>query len=391
MRLLLVLFLCLFGYSSDSLASEQWHQLADFGNFGRHRAIGIGVGNRVYAGTGHLNGSGVDTWYPDWWEYDPATNAWAQKADYIGNNGNGDQDVVAIATEALAFVGLGQIDGDRFYKYNPQTNLWTEVTGPPVIGDFNNTHAFSIGHKGYFPSLGSSTFYEYDTDTDTWTTRNPIPFSVFFGVPTFAVNGKGYIKNGADFYEYDPVADMWTAKAPFPGLYPNRPKGVSQNNYGYFIGGFAGNPSVLPWEWGVEVWRYDPSNDTWLQTEDFPGTTRRWAITAKIQDRVFYGLGTNGTNFNDFWEFNSVADIEEFDANSFLAYPSPAIDQIDFTSKDLQNFDIELFDLLGKSVGSSVSINGTARINRDKLTGGIYVYHVIHDGKSIHSDRVIFL
>lgn len=70
-------------HSTDSIASLQREKKADYGSFGRHRAIGIGVGNRVYAGTGHLNGTGVDTWYADWWEYDPATNAWTQKADYI--------------------------------------------------------------------------------------------------------------------------------------------------------------------------------------------------------------------------------------------------------------------------------------------------------------------
>jgi N-acetylneuraminic acid mutarotase len=386
MRTLLLLIFCLFGQASISLGSTQWQQRADFGNFGRHRGAGIGIGTKGYAGLGHLNGTGIDTRYADWWEFDPATNAWAQKADYPGNNGNGDQDVVAISTETLAFIGMGEMDENSFYKFDPQANLWTQVSSPPITAVFHNLHAFSIGHKGYFPALFSNNFFEYDTDTDTWTMLNILPFSTSYGIPTFSIGDKGYIKYGTLLYEYNPATDSWTPKAAFPGTTPSRPKAISQYNQGFIIGGLG--PA---WEMSGEVWRYSPTNDTWTQLDDFPGTKRRWAIVIKIGERVYYGLGTNGINFNDFWEFNSVGGIEEYEASTFKAYPNPAIDHVNFTSEESQDFEIVLYDAKGASVASTFSINGKARLERKYLPAGTYTYHVMVDGESVHSDRIVFM
>lgn len=72
------------------------------------------------------------------------------KSDYPGNNGNGEQDVVIFAIETVAFLGCGEMDETSFYKYDTQTNLWTQMTSPPMGAVFHNMHAFSIGHKGYF-------------------------------------------------------------------------------------------------------------------------------------------------------------------------------------------------------------------------------------------------
>ena len=113
MRLLSLIIICLL-QANYSSASHQWTQRADYGSFGRHRGTGTGIGNKAYVGTGHLNGTGFDTWYADWWEYDPATNAWVQKADYPGNFGNGDQDIVSITLGNYVFAGLGQVDGNSF-------------------------------------------------------------------------------------------------------------------------------------------------------------------------------------------------------------------------------------------------------------------------------------
>lgn len=287
--------LFLYVATTSVFAADQWEQRADFGSFGRHRAVAIGIGNKAYAGTGHINGTGVDDWFPDWWEYDPGTNAWTQKADFIGNNGNGDQDITAISINNLGYIDLGQLDGLGYYQYDPQNNQWTPLASPPPNGDFNNTFPFAIGQYGYYPALNSTNFFRYDTATDTWTQLNPLPFTNTYGVPTFSLNGKGYIKKGTAFYAYDPATDSWSPKAPFPGSTPNRPRAFVQNGYGYFIGGMTTFTN-----WSNEVWRYDATNDTWLQMQDFPGSTRRWAVICMIGQKVFYGLGTNGTNFNDF-------------------------------------------------------------------------------------------
>lgn len=369
--------------------SDQWEQRADFGNFGRHRATGMGIGNKAYVGTGHLNGTGFDTWYCDWWEYDPATNAWTQKADYPAGNFAGDQDVVSLPMDTVGYAGLGQNWGTLFYKYSPTTNTWTQVASPPSNGDFNNTFPFRIGSYGYFPSLFSNNFFRYDAVNDTWLQLNPLPFTVNYGTPTFAIGDKGYIKdpqNGVSFYEYKPSLDTWTPREPFPGQYPNRPRGFSQYGYGFFIGGYLTYP-----EWDKQVWRFDPTTNTWDRLDDHPGSIRRWAVALNVHNRVFYGLGTNGTNFNDWWEFDMVANFDEVESDvSINIYPNPSTELINVRSEDTQQFEVYLFDIAGNEIRHEETNNGKVQIKRNGVSPGTYLCKVIRDNRIIRSEQVIF-
>src|ERR1051326_1084169 len=60
-----------------------WQQMENFAGTARHRAVAISIGNRGYMGLGHINAL-VDVLYDDWWEYDPGTNSWTQKASFPG-------------------------------------------------------------------------------------------------------------------------------------------------------------------------------------------------------------------------------------------------------------------------------------------------------------------
>jgi N-acetylneuraminic acid mutarotase len=382
MRGLLLLSFFIFGIIVDASAN-QWTQRANYGSFGRHRGVAIGIGNKVFAGTGHLNGDGSDEWFSDWWEYDPASNSWTQKADYIGNNGGGDQDLTAIAIDGIAYITGGWYGGAAHFKYDPTINLWTQIATPPEA--FANTDPFVIDGKGYYMNWGSNTFYMFDPVLGTWSAIGTTPATVNHRSATFVINGKGYFKSQYSFYEFQPGSNTWTQKADFPGTAPNNNIGLSQGGYGYYVGGYLG--------WGdmyQEVWRYDPINDSWLQMEDYPFNARRWAVKAKIGEKCFMGLGTNGTNFNDFWEFNAVAGIDEFDSEAFQAFPTLAISHVNFVSSKMNDFEIVVFDASGKRMTSTNAINGAARLERNNLISGTYIYHVVQQGEVLHSDRFVF-
>jgi N-acetylneuraminic acid mutarotase len=387
LKTLLLLLFTLLGSISDSNAASQWTQKASFGNFGRHRAVAVGIGTKVYAGTGHTNGDGSDEWYAEWWEFDPASNCWTQKADYIGNNGNGDQDLTAIGINGIGYVGLGQFGDDEHFKYDPATNIWTQIANAP-ISSFANTDPFVINGKGYYPNYPGSpgSLYMFDPILDTWTAVAAMPISVGHRNPTFAIGSKGYFKNGTSFFEFDPATNTWTAKADFPGIAPNNNIGLSQHGYGFFIGGYLG--------WGdmyQEVWRYDPNNDTWSQLGDYPFNARRWAVKAKVGERCYLGLGTNGTNFNDFWEFDHLAaGIEDFNLENFTAYPTLANDHVNFVSKDMNDFEIVAFNILGEKVSTVIAVNGTARLEKNTISAGTYIYHVVQNGEVLYSNRFVF-
>ncbi|MFT6981564.1 MAG: hypothetical protein ACJAUD_000328 [Crocinitomicaceae bacterium] len=45
---------------------------------------------------------------------------------------------------------------------------------------------------------------------------------------------------------------------------------------------------------------------------------------------------------------------------------------------------------MGNSISTASAINGKAQMNRQNFASGAYLYRVMVDGKSVHSDRVVF-
>ncbi|MDX2362200.1 MAG: T9SS type A sorting domain-containing protein [Crocinitomicaceae bacterium] len=390
----LLLLFCIFALTSLD-AAPQWIQRADFAAVGRHRTTSLSIGNKGYIGLGHYNGSGSETYFSDWWEYDPATNSWTQKVDYPGNNGNGELGAHGVGLEVVGYVGLGELNDYSLYKYDPVTNTWTLMTNAPTGGTFQDSGDFTIGHKAYFTRLNTTELWEYDADLDIWTAKNPLPFNAYYSFSGFSINGKGYMKvsNSSitlnEFWEYDPVTDTWLQKTPFPGYARLSSISFVQDNKGYIICGYG--PGAFS-DLTSEVWQYTPATDTWFQYPDFPGTKRRYSTGLSIGGRCYLGTGTNGTNFNDFWEFSAVAGTHEmFDESSFSVYPNPAVDFVEFHSEKTVSFAVIVFDASGKKVNTVNTENGDVRLNRDDLPSGSYFFKVEIDGAAVYSDRFDFL
>lgn len=371
----------------------QWEQRADFGGLGRHRATSISIGTKGYMGLGHVNGAGTETYFSDWWEYDPATNAWTQKADFIGYSGNGELGAHGMGLETVGFVGIGEKDDYGWYKFDPALNTWMPAASAPSGGTFQDTGDFIIGHKGYFMKVWTTELYEYDADLDSWSLiPTPLPFSTYFSCSGFSIGGKGYYKisNSAlsvnQMWEFDPATASWMQKTPFPGY--SRLSSVSFVQYGkgYLICGYGtGSYSDI----NSEVWSYDPVNDVWDSLSPFPGSSRRYSSGFSIGDRCFMGSGTNGTNFNDFWEFNAKASVEEIELGSFRVYPNPATDQLKVCSDQYKDFIIHLYNSVGVKVGTLQSGLSQATFDVINLSPGMYWLKMEVDGFYTASKSVI--
>lgn len=83
-----------------------WTKMSDFGGEARHRTTMLTLGNKIYAGLGHYNGAGPNILFEDWWEFDPATNAWTQKANYLGGIC---YHAAGFAIDDIGYVGTGRI------------------------------------------------------------------------------------------------------------------------------------------------------------------------------------------------------------------------------------------------------------------------------------------
>jgi hypothetical protein len=84
-------------------AQDTWTQKADFGGTARSGAAGFSIGSKGYIGTGYDSNISDQK---DFWEYDPATNAWTQKAD-LGEAIVGRIAAVGFSIGSKGYIGTG--------------------------------------------------------------------------------------------------------------------------------------------------------------------------------------------------------------------------------------------------------------------------------------------
>jgi N-acetylneuraminic acid mutarotase len=138
--------------------------------------------------------------------------------------------------------------------------------------------------------LGTSTAPE----ENSWTTKTPMPDGITI-VRAAAVNGKIYVMTGSLNYEYDTATDNWTAKKPIPTtrLPASFAIAACQDKI-YVIGGNSGPSGYTNYLSTNEV--YDPSTDSWETKEPMP-TAREW-MDANVVDGKIYVIGGVADSFS---------------------------------------------------------------------------------------------
>lgn len=210
---------------------DAWTQLADCPGSARSGATAFAIEDKGYLGTGYnyTNESG-ETYLNDFWEYDPASNVWTQKADFPGS---ARYDVVSFSVDGKGYIGAGY-DGNYlkdFYSYDPQSNIWTQMRDITDTSDDDyddeyvsiiraHANTFVIDNVAYLTcgengSLMSYT-WKYYPDTDLWEEVHSFKGSARTQAVSFSNGEKGFVatgKSGTSYfddiwilrpYEYDP-------------------------------------------------------------------------------------------------------------------------------------------------------------------------------------------
>lgn len=391
---------------SNLLSASGWVQKADFGGIARHRTTGISIENKAYVGLGHYNGAGPNILFNDWWEYDPSTNAWTQKADYMGGDC---YHAVGFTIDNIGYVGTGRTSAvgsvlvQDFFKYDPITNLWTPVasfTGTARRGAVS----FVIEGKAYVGTGETnsgrvSSFYKYDPILDTWTqiasfAGQDRTSAVGFSIGSYGYVGTGDLSTGSsnDFWQYDPALDLWTQKANVGPILRQESSGFELEGKGYILTGleeFTGTDHS-------DMWEYDPALDTWVQAEEFLGTSRRYLTSVVLNGYAYVGLGTNGVNFSDWWIYDKyLSTLEQHISQTTLSvYPNPTSEyfQLDLNLDDsfeLQNTSIQLINSTGNIVLSQSLTKSKTRFNTSELSAGTYFYHIYYKETNLKTDKLI--
>lgn len=366
----------------SELHAQGWLTRADFGGTGRHRATGFSIGNKGYVGFGHVNGTGQNEVYKDWWQYDPASNSWTQKADYTAASGT--YGAIAFATSTKGYVGGGTAYSTEYFEYNPVTNLWQAISNCPL--DVTDQTAFAVNEKGYV--ISGNQCVEFNPATNSWTFKANLPASLNTWSTSFVVGSSAYVKNGTSLYEYKPNQDTWLIRNSCPGSATAGSSAFSIEGKGYILSGYSGSLANVT----KEVWQYNPATNTWLQMEDFPGAARRFSVGFTINDRGYFGLGTNGINFNDFWAFDHFVGQEENTLSvNCTTYPNPTIDEVHFNIGNnavTAVKTVELYDQLGKLMYTATFAENEYKLSLHDFPVGMYVYTLSIDGKIVKTDHL---
>ncbi len=95
----------------------------------------------------------------------------------------------------------------EFWEYDPATNSWTQKASLPITPSRYGAVGFSIGTKGYIGIGGKSgfnsdpyykDFWEWDQATNIWTQKADFPGNARVAAVGFSIGNKGYIGTGYD-------------------------------------------------------------------------------------------------------------------------------------------------------------------------------------------------
>ncbi len=165
-------------YNTDA---DTWTRMSDFPGLAVYGASSFVIDGKGYLVNGWDStetGSGPN----NLWQYDPATDSWANKAAFPGPTR---YTSCCFSINHKGYIGLGfKPYTNDFWEYNPATNAWTQKAsfpGPARQAPVN----FAIGNYGYvgLGALGNgmggfyyqSDFYKYDPSNDSWTTLGVFP------------------------------------------------------------------------------------------------------------------------------------------------------------------------------------------------------------------------
>jgi N-acetylneuraminic acid mutarotase len=202
--------------SSDVTVIGNWVYKGHMESVARADGSSFAINNLGYYGMG-FDG---DYYLSDFWKYNPTTNVWSEVAKFPGTPRAYN---ISISNGVKGYVGLGY-DGDvdltDFWEYDPTTNTWDSL--PPFPGGPRRmATAFAIGtdiYVGTGYNGDTKTYFNdiYKFSNGEWTKVSGFTGDKRYGAQSIGFNGKGYLISGNhsgllyDFWEFDPSTGVWT-------------------------------------------------------------------------------------------------------------------------------------------------------------------------------------
>lgn len=388
---ILAITLILFSFSLIS-KGDAWIQKANFPGMARLYPFSFSIGNKGYVG----GGDGLNI--IDFWEYDPLTDTWTQKANFpfpryagsgfsIGSKGY-------VGTACNNFISLD----NRFWEFDPSINTWTQKADflggwkTAAVGFSINGYGYIGTGRAYFGAGsygGTTTFFQYNPVTDTWIQKVSLPSAGRHWSNCFTVGTNAYVVGGdvvgggvvAEVWEYNTLSDTWSQKADITGA-RFIASAFSICGMGYIATGSMLFSSLTYYN---DLWQYDAATNIWIQKANYGGAGRYGTAFFTIGDKAYIGLGGDSNMvYNDFWEYTpdsacatGIEDVAKSNIE-FTISPNPVKDYlitIYSALKPNKNINVTLRKLDGKIVLKTQSeiINSQSTLYVGNLSNGIYL------------------
>ncbi len=372
----------------------QWSKKANFPDY-RHSTVSFSVNNYGYVGGGMV--SEEDS--KDLWKYDPAEDTWELSDSFPAEYRWVDAVSFVIGEKAYVYGEHGV--STNLWEYSPKTGNWVQRANSPQ----HNSSAgfsrigFSIGDYGYlyvsneYPGGPGSFLFRYDPETDTWTERAGCPVERLISMVGFSLKGKGYVGSGLkkssdvnhEFWKYDPEHDQWSPISDFPGETRTGAVAFTIGDYGYV--GLGQKPQAITDESGrlSDFWRYDSETDSWTQI-DSCGYGAAGAFSFTINGKGYVGGG--GRQKEEFWEYTPILSSGNINNKhkELVVYPNPVTGTIHWNTNIENISGIFITDINGRVVRSSGSKQN--EMNVSGLPHGIYFLRIESD-KSQMMQKII--
>jgi hypothetical protein len=386
-------------YNTDANTWAAKESIPPIGTSGKKKMVKKGAS--LAAGGGSLYATkGNNT--VEFWEYRTLTDdyPWVQKADVPtgAKNVKEGTGAVSITSGETTYVYLLKGSGTQeFYRYNTLANTWqTMATAPAGLSGkpYKNGSCLAYDGSNVIYALKGSydEFFAYHVDSNSWTTRTPLPL-------VGASGRKKKVKDGAGIAY---LSGNWGLSQGFrptkSGTVPEFPRSA-----GYLYAVKGGNTQ--------EFWSYVADSDKWLQYPDVPlgsGKKVKGGGALVAGDDALYA--TKGNNTLEFYEYRPAAFNLQLAVNcntmtrslaptlpySLRVAPNPfsGTATIFYSLPQAGNMTLKLYDVAGALVTTLTSGYHNAGassfiLHRSSFARGIYLLKLETETRTTTSKLII--
>lgn len=392
------LFLIVLPCLGLSQTENYWTKKSDFAGLKRERAVAFSIGDFGYVGTGLDTAEIV---HNDLWKYDPTLDSWTQMANLPGSVR---RNAVGFSVGNMGYIGTGidsaeaQIPGatvlNDFWQYNPSSNSWVQKADFPGFGNSGVYFAtgFGIDSKGYIcggkngPNSYSDELWEYKPATDQWAQLGDFPGGIRYQLSSFTIGYKAYVGLGTDqdlfnndFWEFSTATNSWSQIENLPSSERSASMTFTIGQRGYVCMG--NNGGLLD-----DLWEYNPSDDDWTPRANYGGSERKGGIAFSINGKGYVGIGKGYSGKkSSFYEYTppSFLSLDQSEMD-FDIFPNPSSEWI---SINTQSEKIVRFEILNYTGNRIQSIIKAKKINIEKLNSGNYILVAYDNHNNILSQQ----